>query len=159
MKKFISLMLALIMTMSLFVPAFASAEGDKNLITLVVPEDWELNVGDSRSVEGGVDSEITNRVLTWETGDEIIATVDKWGRVTAVSKGETSVKASTSDGLEHTVFLKVTNKPTKMNTGAKPKHDYEGESVKENDVLQKIVTRFAKDNSKEVPKKVKDEKN
>ena len=159
MKKFISVILALVMTLSLFVPAFAAAEGDKNLITLVVPEDWELNVGDSRSVEVVFDSEITNRVLTWETGDEKVATVDKWGRVTAVAKGETSVKASTSDGLEHTVFLKVTEKPTKSQTGAKEKYDYAGESVKENDVLQKIVTRFSKDNSKEVPGKVKNEKN
>ena len=123
MKKFISVILALVMILSLFVPAFAAAEGDKNLITLVVPEDWELNVGDSRSVEVVFDSEITNRVLAWETGDEKVATVDKWGRVTAVAKGETSVKASTSDGLEHTVFLKVTEKPTKSQTGAKEKYD------------------------------------
>lgn len=137
----------------------AASKPTEETLRLVVPEGWELNEGDSRSVEAVFASDITNRVLSWKTGDEKIATVDKWGRVTAVSEGETTVTAETSDGLKSTVSLKVTKESTKSADKAKAKYDYEGKSVEENSVLQKIVTRYALDDSKAVPQNVKDEKN
>lgn len=155
MKKITSLILALIMLFSLFVPALA-AKDNEELLRLVVPENWELNVGSSRSVEAVFSSKVTNRVLTWKTSDEKIATVDKWGRVTAVGVGKTDVSAQNSDGISSTVTLLVT-KASEKSIVAKEKYDYEGESAKENSVLQKLVTRYAKDDSAQVPKNVKDE--
>ena len=160
MKRFTAILLALVMTFSLFVPAFASAEADKELLRLVVPEKWELAIGDSRTVEPVFADEITNRVLTWTSDNEEVATVDKWGRVTAVSEGKATIEASNSDGVTASgVTLTVKKLPTKKTEKNKEKHDYNGEAIKENDVLQKVVTRFKKDDSAKVPKNVKNDKN
>ena len=160
MKKIISLFLVVLMVFSLCVPAFANdaaeKETQKELLRLVVPENWEMNIGDSRSVEAVFSSEITNRVLKWKTEPEKNASVDEWGRVTALKVGEVKVTAENSDGIKAEAVLTVTKTATKKTEENLAKHDYNGEIVVENDVLQKIVKRYSSENSKKVPKEVKD---
>ena len=62
------------------------AVGGRN-IRIVVPEEWEMNIGDSRSVECVFSEGIENRVLQWSVTPESVAVVDEWGRVAAVSEG------------------------------------------------------------------------
>ncbi len=158
MKKVISLILAILLTFSLCLPAASSsASDDKLLIRLVVPQDWEMNTGDSRTVEAVFSSEITNRVLTWEIDNKDIATVDQWGRVTALKEGTASITATNSDGITDSVVLTVTKESTKNEKENKEKHDFNGAAAEENVVLQKLVTRFSKEDSKKVPEFVKDE--
>ena len=157
MKKTIALVLSLIMMFSVCMPAAAFNFGNKEKLRLVVPENWEMNIGDSRSVEAVFASEVTDRVLTWSADPADVATVDEWGRVTAVKEGTAIVTAKTSEGLTSSVVLKVTTEATKSDKTNKEKHDYEGKAIEENDVLQKIVTRYAKNDSAAVPAAVKDE--
>lgn len=159
MKKILALILAALMMWTVCVPAFALGCGsdEQQSIRLVVPEDWEMNTGDSRSVECVFSDGIKNRTLTWKTEPKDVATVDEWGRVTAVKEGTATVTASTSDGLTSSVTLKVTKTSTKLSTANKKKQDYTGEAITENGVLQKIVTRFAKADSAKVPAFVKKE--
>ena len=159
MKKIISLILTLIMVSSLCLPAavFTSAAEDKNLLRLVVPENWEMKEGDSRTVEAVFSSEITNRVLTWSSDSPGVACVDQCGRVTALKKGTAAISAETADGHSHSVVLTVTETSTKTEKENKAKHDYNGKPAEENPVLQKLVTRYSKEKSADVPSFVKDE--
>ena len=91
--------LAIAVVLGVGVAAIFGEESD-NGMRLIVPEDWELEVGDSRTVDYIFDSDaVTNRMLTWTSSDEDIAIVDKWGRVTAVGVGKAKITAETSDGL------------------------------------------------------------
>lgn len=157
MKKTIALLLSLIMMFSVCMPVCAFQLGGKTSLRIVVPENWEMNIGDSRSVESVFEGDVTNRVLTWSADPADVASVDEWGRVTALKEGTATITATTSDGLVSSAVLKVTAESTKSQGAAKEKHDFSGEAVKENDVLQKIVTRYAKNNSADVPAEVKDE--
>lgn len=159
MKKLICVMLSLIMLFSVCMPvAVVSAKSEEQAsVRLAVPENWEMEIGDSRSVDSVFSDNVTNRVLTWKTEPASVASVDKWGRVTALKEGKVTVSCETSDGLTASAELKVTKESTKISDSSIKKNDYNGEAIEENDVLQKTVSRFAKDDSKKVPSFVKDE--
>ena len=126
---------------SIVIAGFMGAKGD-NGMRLIVPEDWELEVGDSRTVDYVFDDDtITNRNLTWSTSDDDIAVVDKWGRVTAVGVGKVDVKAETSDGLYAYAKLNAVevSKSSKVDM---LKVDYNGTPVALGSNLQKVVTRY-----------------
>ncbi len=159
MKKTVALILSLIMMCSMCIPAAALSFGREETLRLVVPENWEMNIGDSRTVEAIFSAGVTNRVLTWSTDHADVASVDEWGRVTAIKEGTATITAQTSEGLTSSVVLKVTAEATKSQSTNKEKHDFEGKAIEENDVLQKIVTRYAKNDSAAVPASVKDESN
>ena len=114
MKKIISLLLSILMVFSLCIPAAATFGKDVIEVRIVVPKDWEMNIGDSRTVEAVFDNSVTNRVLTWTTSDENVAKVDKWGRVTAMGEGTATVTATLSDGSFSKAELKVTSSSTKL---------------------------------------------
>ena len=99
MKKTIALVLSVIMMFSMCIPAAALSFGREETLRLVVPENWEMNIGDSRTVEAVFSSGVTNRVLTWSTDPADVATVDEWGRVTAIKEGTATITAQTSEGL------------------------------------------------------------
>ena len=115
------------------------APADK--LRLVVPEDWELCIGDSRTVECVFADNIENRRLEWSTEPESVATVDKWGRVTALSVGRATVTAK-GDGFSDSVELNVVETPTMLENRETAKVDYSGISVEEVENLQKIVSRY-----------------
>ncbi len=151
MKKIIATVLSLIILFSACIPVYAKKEKDS--FRLVVPENWEMSIGDSRSVEAVFYGTVKARRLTWETEPTDVASVDEWGRVTALKEGVATVTAKTNAGESYTVELNVTATPTKIEKDNKEKHDYNGEAAKEGTALQKIVTRYAK-GSGEVPEYV-----
>ena len=157
MKKLMALILSIVMLWSACIPAIAAKSEDKGTLRLVVPQNWEMDIGDSRTVEAVFSSDVTNRVLTWSTEPEKIASVDEWGRVTALNEGTVTVTAQNSDGLTSSAVLTVTTTPTKIKDSNKKKTDYNGEAEEENDVLQKIVTRYKNSDSADVPANVKNE--
>lgn len=156
MKKIISLLLVCLLALSPCVSAAAlfGSEQEQTL-RLVVPENWEMDIGDSRSVEGVFSESVTNRVLSWKAQPSSVATVDEWGRVTAVGVGEATITAENPDGVKDSVTLTVVESATKGVVN-KEKHDYALDAVSEVENLQKIVDRYAADDAKAVPEKVKD---
>lgn len=156
MRKIIALLLSLIMAFSVCIPAAATFKKDVIAVRIVVPNNWEMCVGDSRSVETVFDSSVTNRVLAWSVSDTSVAKVDKWGRVTALKQGTAIIKAELSDSSYSTAELTVKNTSTKTQTQNQSKQDYALTAAQEGDSLQKTVTRYAKGDSA-VPDYVKNE--
>ena len=154
MKKVIAILLSLTILMGVFGPLTAiAATTEEPVLRLIVPENWEMCIGDSRTVDyamGGTEK----RMLTWKAEPADVATVDKWGRVTALKEGKAVVTAQNADGYTDSVELNVVKESTKFDN-KKTKVDYQGDSVAEVENLQKIVTRYALD-SKKVPADVKD---
>ncbi len=133
--------LALAIVISVAVAGVFKQESD-NGMRLIVPKDWELEVGDSRTVDYVFnDDTITNRSLTWSTSNDDIAIVDKWGRVTAVGIGVVTIKAETSDGLFAKAKLNAVE-VSKVNEVEMMKVDYNGQAVTLGSNLQKVVTRY-----------------
>lgn len=154
MKKVITLFLALLMAASLFVPAGAAFGKKDAVLRLIVPENWELTVGDSRSVDLAALN--TSNCAEWTAEPADVASVDRFGRVTALKAGEAVITAQNADGYTDSVKLTVVNEPTKFDTKT-TKVDFSGEAVAEGTNLQKLVTRYAY-GSKQVPEQYYDEK-
>ena len=153
MKKIIAVILTLTMLFSLTVPASAGLFGkNEAVLRLVVPENWEMEIGDSRTVDIVADN--TSNYAQWSSEPSDVASVDAYGRVTALKAGKAIITAQNAAGLTDSVELTVVKESTKFNN-KKTKIDYEGASVAEVENLQKIVTRYAPD-SKKVPAEVKD---
>ncbi len=135
--------------------AFGNANTDVGM-RLIVPKDWELEIGDSRTVDYIFDDEeVKDRKLTWETSDEDIAVVDKWGRVTAVGKGKATVTAYTASGLKASAKLNAVE-VSKTNVVNTLKVDYALGTVQLGDNLQKVVSRYAINDLSEVPTSIQD---
>jgi uncharacterized protein YjdB len=72
----------------------------------------ELRLGESVKLEFTIlPDNTTDKSVVWKSEDESIASVDKEGKIKAISVGETTVKVSTSNALES--ICKVVVKPTK----------------------------------------------
>ncbi|MGN0443608.1 MAG: Ig-like domain-containing protein [Acutalibacteraceae bacterium] len=149
MKKIISVCLCMTMLFSLAVPCFAAGavdfcveKSEEQNIRIVVPENWEMDIGDSRSVDCVFTDGITDRVITWSVEPKENASVDMWGRVTALKEGKVTVTATTNDGFSDSAVLNVVSAPTMIENRENTKRDYSGEATKENDVLQKLVSRY-----------------
>ena len=155
MKKVIAFVLTLALMVVTFGPitTFACFDDDDAILRLIVPENWEMCIGDSRTVDYAMDG-TENRMLTWSAEPADVASVDTWGRVTALKEGEAVITAWNSDGVEDSIVLKVVTEPTMMTDRAE-KVDYTLGSVAEGDNLQKVVTRYEL-GDKNVPAKVKD---
>ena len=161
MKRLIAIVLSLVLLLSAFAPTTAIAASDKKasesaVMHLVVPENWEMCIGDSRTVDCAM-SGTENRMLTWTAEPADVAKVDSWGRVTALKEGEAVITAKNDEGLTDSVTLKVVVEPTKIAEKA-DKVDYTLGAVKEGDNLQKVVTRYEL-NDENVPANVKDKNN
>ncbi len=153
MKKILAVILTATMLLSLCLPASAGLfQKDEATLRLVVPENWEMTIGDSRSVDIVADG--TSNYAQWSVDPADVASVDEYGRVTALKEGKAVVTAQNKDGYTDSVELTVVKESTKFDN-KKTKIDYQGESVAEVENLQKIVTRYALD-SKDVPAEVKD---
>lgn len=85
-------------------------------ITLTENE-FTLAKGDSRNVEYKLDPEDATTVLTWESLDETIATVDQEGKVTAVAVGTTYITVTSVDGYSATCKVNVTQVATNLTLG------------------------------------------
>ena len=145
MKRLIAIVLSLVLLLSAFAPTTAIAASDKKasgsaVMRLIVPENWEMCIGDSRTVDYAM-AGTEKRMLTWTAEPADVAKVDSWGRVTALKEGEAVITAKNDEGLTDSVTLKVVVEPTKIAEKAE-KVDYTLGAVKEGDNLQKVVTRY-----------------
>lgn len=153
MKKILAVILTFTMLLSLAMPASAGLfSKEEATLRLVVPENWEMTIGDSRSVD--VAAAGTSNYVQWSVDPADVAKVDAYGRVTALKSGKAVVTAQNAAGYTDSVELNVVKESTKFEN-RKTKIDYAGESIAEVENLQKIITRYALD-SKKVPAEVKD---
>ena len=152
MKKFLAVVLAALLVFGSCLSAAAGLLDREAVLRLVVPENWEMEVGDSRSVDCAAKN--TSNYVQWSAEPADVASVDEFGRVTALKAGEAVITAVNADGCKASVTLKVVTEATKSDV-QKTKIDYRGEAVAENEVLQKIVTRYEA-GSKDVPAEVAD---
>lgn len=157
MKRTFAIILSLTLLLGTCLPVLATSgniEEDKaEILRLIVPENWEMEIGDSRTVDTAMNG-TENRVLTWSVDPSDIAEVDTWGRVTALKEGSAVVTAQNSDGLTDSVELTVVKQSTKFKNSLS-KVDFAGEAATEGTNLQKIVTRY-EIGSEDVPAEVAD---
>ena len=133
--------LSFIMSAAMLLPSLIGGFGGSDQdLRIVVPEDWELCVGDSRTLECVFDEDITDRQLTFSVEPAGIASVDKWGRVTATAVGEAVVTAK-GNGYEDSVQLNVVQTPTQL-ASRKKAVDYTLEAKEYGDNMQKIVAKY-----------------
>lgn len=157
MKKTVALILCVLLLFGAVVPVSAAAATQKQepRLRVIVPENWEMEKGDSRTLDV-VMSGTDKRVLAWSAEPSDVAKVDIWGRVTALKQGTATITAQNADGLTDSVELKVVKNSTKLADGSIKKVDFSGQAIAEGSNLQKIVSRFEK-GSKDVPVEVADE--
>ncbi len=157
MKRIIAILVSLALFVGLCVPLSALAEDgttDTPTLRLIVPENWEMDIGDSRTVDWVIKG-TENQMLTWSADPKDIAEVDEWGRVTALKAGEAVITAQTEEGLTDSVTLSVVKEATKTEQSLS-KVDYTLGAVEEGDNLQKVVTRY-EIGDKDVPEEATDE--
>ena len=111
MKKFLSLVLALVLTMSLVVVPANAGTGEQTpsssgetpqtvpveSVTLSTPP-APLYVGDTVTLNATVAPAEANQTVTWSSNPETVATVDNSGKVTAVAAGTAIITVTTQDG-------------------------------------------------------------
>ena len=68
MKRMIAILLTAMILLGLVVPVMA----EEGTLRLIVPEDWELQVGDSRTLDYTFSDGITERMLHWEAATRIL---------------------------------------------------------------------------------------
>ncbi len=153
MKRVIAIILSLTLLLGAFGPIAVFAKDDNAVLRLIVPENWEMCIGDSRTVDYAFDG-TEKRMLTWSAEPADVAKVDSWGRVTALKEGKAVITAKSTEGLTDSVTLNVVLEPTKIAEKAE-KVDYTLGAVKEGDNLQKVVTRYEL-GDETVPANVKD---
>lgn len=150
MKKVLAVLLSVLMVMSsCMCVASATFTKKEGILRLIVPENWEMDIGDSRTVDCAVKD--TSNYVKWSAEPSDVAKVDAYGRVTALKEGEAVITAQNEEGYTDSVTLKVVKKATKADVSL-TKKDYQGEAIAENKVLQKIVTRYSYEEGA-VPKK------
>lgn len=157
MKRIIAILVSLALFVGLCVPLSALAEDgttDTPTLRLIVPENWEMDIGDSRTVDWVIKG-TENQMLIWSADPKDIAEVDEWGRVTALKAGEAVITAQTEEGLTDSVTLSVVKEATKTEQSLS-KVDYTLGAVEEGDNLQKVVTRY-EIGDKDVPEEATDE--
>ena len=157
MKRTFAIILSLVLLFGMCLPATATNGTAENsvMLRIIVPENWEMEKGDSRTLDV-IMAGTEKRVLVWSAEPSDVASVDIWGRVTALKEGTATITAQNADGVTDSVELNVVKKSTKTENSGIKKVDFSGEAVAEGTNLQKIVTRFEKGN-KDVPKEITDE--
>lgn len=66
---------------------------------IAAPTDLSMNVGEEQTVTATVmPSSATNKNVTWSSSDDLIASVDQNGKVTAVASGTATITVTTQDG-------------------------------------------------------------
>ena len=83
------------------------------LVKSITLEDLKLEINQSAPLTAKLTSAVAGKnpsitTLTWQSGNESIATVDQNGKVTAVSPGETTITATAQDGSNVSASCKVT---------------------------------------------------
>ena len=111
MKKIVALLLSVLMLVSFCMPAAAGLfSKDEAVLRLIVPENWEMTIGDSRTVDLAADN--TSNAAKWSADPADVASVDAYGRVTALKEGEAVITVTSKDDPDIYVEIPVkVNKP------------------------------------------------
>lgn len=132
-------------------------------IALSMPENCEMVVGDSRSIDFVILPETNQlRGVSWTSSNESVAAVDEWGRVTAKKAGTVTITATAKADPTVTDSGKIKVAATRNDltkTTAKAVVSYAGTAAEEVQNLQKYVDRYTKDEAladNAVPQTVKD---
>lgn len=136
-KRFISLLLTSAVIFGSYFSAFIPAT---RRLRIIVPENWEMSVGDGRTLDYIFPEGVKNRVLKWSASPESVAVVDEWGRVTATGVGQAVVTAE-AGGLKAVAELNVAASPS-LTAEHKARVDFKGKSTQEVGNLQKFVDRY-----------------
>lgn len=144
-NRVISLLISLILMLVSLISSLGSPAKE---LRILVPEDFELGMGDSRTLSYIFKNKEQTGEVFWSVSPDGVAVIDARGRITATGIGQATVTA-VSGGLSDSVTLTVPEEPTKIENTPLIKN-YGGSAVKEVNNLQKIVTRYAK-GSPDVP--------
>lgn len=132
-------------------------------IALSVPENMEIVVGEHHSIDFVILPESNPyRGVGWSSSDETVATVDKWGRVTAVAPGTVTITATAKADaavVDSGNITVVATAAELTKTDAKAIVNYQGDAAEEVQNLQKYVDRYTKEQAMAedtVPQTVKD---
>lgn len=72
------------------------------------PAELTLEVGKSKDLKVVIDpADATDKTVTWKSGNELVATVDKDGKVTAHATGEVTITATSANGKSGTCVITV----------------------------------------------------
>ncbi len=137
-NKIISFFLSICILFTSFFSGFFLAD---EKLRIVVPDEWELCIGDSRTLECVFSEKITDRRLSWSVEPGNVASVDKWGRVTAKEPGKATIVAK-GNGFYDSVTLNVVESPTMIVNPKITKKDYAMNPIDEIKNLQKLVARY-----------------
>ncbi len=141
MKKRNVVIILVIVLILLTASALSSCKTKESDFSLIVPDKWRMEVGDSRSIDYAFNEEITDRKLSWSVFPKFAASVDEWGRVTAKKAGFAWIKAKTSEGYKDSVRLRIVKEIKSEETPLKIK-DYEKDAISLNSVFQKMVSYY-----------------
>lgn len=143
MNKNLPRLLLFIAILFITVSALLGCNAGKNAnFSLIVPDNWELKIGDSRSVDYAFQEDVQERTLVWKAAPKRVAEVDKWGRVTALKAGRARITATNTLGQKCVVKLKVVKTPKVEDTTNKTVN-YSGTAVSLGSALQKLVSYYA----------------
>jgi hypothetical protein len=86
-------------------------------------------------------SNATNKIVTWTSSDETVATVDNAGKVTPIKTGSTIIKATSQDGKKNATttvtVTEVSNKTNEQDNNNKEQKE-EQEEIKTNEVNSNV---------------------
>lgn len=123
------------------------------LLWLAVPESWELSPGCGRSIDPVFAPQIHDRRLRWESSDEVVASVDAWGRVTANAEGDAQITAFCVGDTAIAASCHLTVRNTPFPCAPAPRQAYRGPFALESTVAQKQVDRWSwEEASAQLPK-------
>ncbi len=149
-KRVIALLLVML-SLALFGSCKSATESE--VFRIIVPQNWEMDIGDSRTLDYVFPQGETNRMVYWHSSNEEIASVDEWGRVTALSVGKVTITGETRDKakggvlLTHSVTLNAVAQATKISARANNIVNYLGSAEQYGDNPQKVVTRYELDDA------------
>ncbi|MDD3947152.1 MAG: hypothetical protein PHI19_04845 [Clostridia bacterium] len=149
MKKKTILSILVIVVLFLSASALLGCNANSANFQLIVPDQWEMEVGDSRSVDYAFQEAVTDRMLTWSVFPKKKASVDVWGRVTAQKTGLAWVKAENALGQKQSVLLRIV-KESKTKGPEERVVDYGGTAITLNSTFQKLVSYHPAD-SENIP--------
>ena len=141
-NRIISLILSISMMFSSFFSFFNSSAKE---LRILVPEEWEMGVGDSRALDCVFKDKEHTGAITWSVSPDEVAVVDDQGRITVTGIGQAAVTAK-SGSLYDTVTLNAVSTPAIIAERKAIQHYENGEVAQVNN-LQKIVTRYAEGDS------------
>ena len=158
-------LLLFVLLISSFICMSASADKTKEKvlpvkIKLPIPENCEMEVGDSRVIDvlffSGKDNlansdfkTVTERGINWSITPEGLATIDNYGRLDTLKPGKIEITANSIAAPEVSAkcSIEIVSQPTINKKPVERIVNFSGNAAKPVDNLQKLVDRYSKNKS------------